>query len=42
MSFDLATSDSPLVTALRNDASLLEVGTGFHPILTIQTEEFSF
>jgi lipopolysaccharide transport system ATP-binding protein len=23
-------------------ASLLEVGTGFHPILTIQIEEFSF
>jgi hypothetical protein len=34
MSFDLATSDSPLFTELRSDASLLEVGTGFHPILT--------
>jgi lipopolysaccharide transport system ATP-binding protein len=29
-----ATSYSPPVTALRNVASLLEVGTGFHPILT--------
>jgi ABC-type polysaccharide/polyol phosphate transport system ATPase subunit len=34
MSFDLATSDSPLFTELRSDASLLEVGTGFHPELT--------
>jgi len=34
MSFDPATSYSPLFTALRSDASLLEVGTGFHPELT--------
>jgi hypothetical protein len=41
MSFDLATSDSPLFTALRSDASLLEVGTGFHPELT-EPSEVSF
>ena len=34
MFFDLATSDSPLFTVFHSNASLLEVGTGFHPELT--------
>jgi hypothetical protein len=38
MFFDLATSDSPLFTVFHSIASLLEVGTGFHPELTVPSE----